>query len=233
MISAYLKNREYLKFELLNRHKNLHAFALTKSCGNISFNGDEAHELIKLRRQEIQNDLGILNLIDTDQVHGTDLITPFDRGPADGFYTDQKNVPLLIKTADCQAALFYEPHKHVLAVVHAGWRGIDQKMYTKTVETLIKKYQIDVKNLWVAIAPSIGGESFEFKDKPPLSISRFPSGTDRYDLKRAAEEELLSLGIQSKQLEIAPECTYLDQARFFSYRRDKTTLRQGLIVWLT
>ncbi len=232
MISSYVRKKEYLKFELLSRFKNLgHAF-LTKTCGNVSLYSNEDPLIVNTRLQEISKDLGIKNIVDTIQVHGIRIKQPDEEGEADGFYTNQKNIPLMIRTADCQAALFYEPEKQVLAVVHAGWRGLDQKIYSHTIRHLKEKYLVSPDKLMVGISPSIGHESFEFKEKPPLSISRFLSGPDKYDLKRVAEEELLEAGVLKQHIEIAPECTYLDEERFFSYRRNKTTHRQALLAWL-
>ena len=34
----------------------------------------------------------------------------------------QPGLGLVIKQADCQAVILYDPHKHVLGNIHCGWR---------------------------------------------------------------------------------------------------------------
>ena len=73
-------------------------------------------------------------LVKNHQVHGTDIrsVTRADvlsdpalpgEFPADGLVTDQPGVCLTIFSGDCIPILLYDPHRNVIAAVHAGWRG--------------------------------------------------------------------------------------------------------------
>jgi copper oxidase (laccase) domain-containing protein len=67
------------------------------------------------------------------QVHGTGvrLVTednrfpPFEAIPyeADALITAEKDIPLMILTADCVPILLYDPAVGAVGAVHAGWRG--------------------------------------------------------------------------------------------------------------
>jgi len=42
----------------------------------------------------------------------------------DGLITHLSNVAISILCADCQAIYLYDPTNRVIAVAHAGWRGL-------------------------------------------------------------------------------------------------------------
>ncbi|MBI3618822.1 laccase domain-containing protein [Candidatus Peregrinibacteria bacterium] len=44
---------------------------------------------------------------------------------ADAMATDARGLLLTIRAADCQNFVVYAPVKHVIAVAHVGWRGIE------------------------------------------------------------------------------------------------------------
>lgn len=198
----------------------LKCYAFTKEAGDLSQD-----------KQPILQALNLPRLYEVPQVHGNALSEYTELKPSDGIYTDRPHIPLFIRTGDCQAALFYDPVKDVLALSHAGWRGQEKRIYTHTIMRLKERYGTEARDLLVGVAPSIGAESFEFKENVPPFLLEHAIGNNRYDLKKAAKKELLEAGIQESRIEIAPECTYRDE-RFHSYRRDKTEKRQGLIAWM-
>ncbi len=70
------------------------------------------------------------------QVHGSraEVVSAADRGrgslaagdaigPADALVTAEPGIVLAILVADCVPIVLYDPAAHVLACVHAGWRG--------------------------------------------------------------------------------------------------------------
>ena len=61
----------------------------------------------------------------TDIVLRVDKGTGFDRPFAgiDGFVTNVVGIPLMVRFADCQGILMFDPIKRVIAAVHSGWRG--------------------------------------------------------------------------------------------------------------
>ena len=50
------------------------------------------------------------------------------------------------------------------------------------------------------------------------------------DLKQLVVKQLLTLGVLHTYT--SPDCTYSDQTRFFSYRRDGTTGRIASLIWM-
>ena len=215
-----------LSFSLFSNEPRVKCFSFTKENGNLSVsNGDE------MSRKKILDAFNMDRFYEVHQVHGNELCEWNDLKDSDGIYTNNPYVPLFIRTADCQAAVFYDPKKRALAVVHAGWRGQEKRIYTKTIQKLNERYGTEPCELLVGIGPSIGAESFEFKENAPRFMHEHSIGCARYDLKKAAKHELLEAGILNHKIEIAPECTFKDE-RFFSHRRDKTLSRQGMLAWM-
>lgn len=216
-----------LTFSLFSHLPRLKCYAFTKENGNLSLS-----EKDKESRKKILDALTLDRFYEVNQVHGDALSEWNDLKDSDGIYTNKTNVPILIRTGDCQAAVFFDPKKEALAVVHAGWRGQEQKIYSRAILKLHEKYGTDAKDLFVAIGPSIGAESFEFKENAPAYMHKHHIGNNHYDLKKAALHELLEMGVLESRIEIAEECTYKDE-NFHSHRRDKTLSRQGVLAWIS
>ena len=191
-------------------------------------------------RKKIQKILvGNGTLIDCNQVHGSDLtcITTTPSSPCDGLITHQPNTTLLIKHADCQAALFFDPEHNVIANVHAGWRGSVQNIYAKTVHTLHTTYGTNPHLLLACISPSLGPDHAEFinwqKELPP-SFSSFQKRPNYFNFWKISRMQLLECGLLPEHVEIASLCTYELKDLFFSHRRDKgITGRNATCIALT
>ncbi len=159
------------------------------------------------------------------QVHGTSLIQATSRTskgqPADGLHTNEPLLSLHINHADCQAAIFYDPEKHVLANVHSGWRGLVGNIYAVTVRTMKKHYGCRPQDLIVAIAPSLGPDHAIYPDYqtlfPPSFFTSMPS-ENHMNFWEIARKQLLELGISKNHLFITEMCTYCEHETFFSCR---------------
>ena len=154
----------------------------------------------------------------------------------DGMITQEKKVGLLIRHADCQATIFYDPLHQALANVHCGWRGSVKNIYQKVVEKMRKCYGTDPRELRVCIAPSLGPEAAEFrhfKSNLPESFWKYQVRPNYFDFWAISRAQLLDLGVQEKHIEIAGICTYQNQELCFSYRRNKQTGHHGTLVALS
>lgn len=144
----------------------------------------------------------------------------------DGMVTNRSNEPLLIKHADCQAAIFFDPKTRSLACVHAGWRGQVKNIYRKTVETMKNSLRVNPKDLLVAISPSLGplhSEFINYKTEWPQEYWQFQVRPTYFDLWAISEAQLLKAGVLPHNIQLAKLCTYSDPLDFYSYRREKST----------
>lgn len=58
----------------------------------------------------------------------------------DGFITNMKNLPLMVRFADCQGVLMFDPVARVIAAVHSGWRGNVQNIIGQAVQKNGEKF---------------------------------------------------------------------------------------------
>ena len=187
-------------------------------------------------------------LIEVNQVHGTDIAIISSNSSPSGTYdamaTSLNNIALLIKHADCQAALFFDPEHRVIASVHCGWKGSVQNIYKAVIARLRDEWGTREQALIVCIAPSLGPCHAEFanwKEELPASFEPFrqeeafakASGESHFDFPQISRHQLLSCGIAPSHIEIAEMCTYCHPELFFSYRRDKTIQRNATCIALT
>lgn len=79
---------------------------------------------------------------------------------ADSHYTQAKNLALCVITADCVPAFFYHQPTGLIAGVHAGWRGVANRILMNTIEALALR-GAPAHELDVVIGPHIQKKSFE------------------------------------------------------------------------
>lgn len=185
-------------------------------------------------RKIIQDTLGLPSLISGHQKHGVNIACPQDDlSDCDGLLTEQPGIGLIIKHADCQAAIFYDPIHRAVANVHCGWRGNVQNIYAAAVKAMQAKMGSRPEDLLVCISPSLGPDVSEFKNyktELPESFWPFQIKPTYFNLWEISRHQLLECGILPHHIEIASLCTYAHKQDFFSYRRDKVTGRNATIV---
>jgi YfiH family protein len=179
-------------------------------------------------------------VISSRQLHGTEInrISSKEANEAiagDGLITNISGLSLMIKHADCQAALFYDPIKKAIANVHSGWRGSVQNIYQKTVEKMKQEYGSKPEDILVGISPSLGPEAAQFinyKTEIPKSLWKFQIKPLYFDFWAISEMQLTSAGILPDHIEIARQCTFSNEQDFFSHRRNPATGRHGCFIAL-
>ena len=141
----------------------------------------------------------------------------------------------MIKHADCQAAIFYDPVHHAVSCVHAGWRGNVQNIYAHAIAFMAGKFHSQPADILVCISPSLGPHFSEFKNYKtefPESFWPFQIRPNYFNLWEISRTQLQECGILPHHIEIASICTYANEQDFFSYRRDKVTGRNATVVAL-
>ena len=147
---------------------------------------DGQTELTRSQKDFLTFQLGfrITNGINMKQVHGK-IILKADgnllpqKNPlveADAVVTNQKNLPILTRTADCLPVFFHDPVKHCIAVAHAGWKGTQYNIVTETIAKMREFWGTDTKDVKVAFGPAIQKCCYEvgseFKQIFPQGIVR-------------------------------------------------------------
>ena len=80
----------------------------------------------------------------------------------DAVITDKPGLCVCVKTADCIPILLYDPRQHIVAAVHAGWRGTVARIVQKTIRQMEPLCGDDIHAI---IGPGISLEWFEVGDE--------------------------------------------------------------------
>ncbi|MGB5518530.1 MAG: peptidoglycan editing factor PgeF [Gammaproteobacteria bacterium] len=174
------------------------------------------------------------------QMHGNRIIeanAAIVDTTADGCWSQTAGMVCAVMTADCLPVLICNRSGSQVAAAHAGWRGLRAGVISNAVSMLPS----DPAELMVWLGPAIGPHAFEvgaeviqsFTHKNPENAQAFDQVDDRHwmcDIYRLARIELATLGVTS--IYGGGECSYSDEKRFYSYRRDGITGRMASIIWL-
>jgi polyphenol oxidase len=150
---------------------------------------------------------------------------------ADAHYTQEMNVGLVIKTADCIPLLIHVPTKNMIIAIHAGWRGVENQITLKALSTL-NLTKADTMSVYMG--PHILQSSFEVEaDVKDLLIRSacgeltdlaYARGEKYYvDLQKIVKSQIQAVALQA-EIHFADVNTYQNE-KFNSHRTDQTKLR--------
>ncbi|MBU0486395.1 MAG: polyphenol oxidase family protein [Patescibacteria group bacterium] len=194
------------------------------------FSGEVNHGLV-LDSSEIPD------AIMADQIHG-DTILEVNQRPetlpqCDAFITNLKGLPLMVRVADCQGVLIYDPITRSAASVHSGWRGSALNIIGKTIEKMTEVYGSSPADLLVAISPSLGPCCAKFsepKNELPEFCHPFIRPNNHVDFWALSTKQCLDAGIPENQLELAAECSKCRPG--YPSHRNGDSKRMGVFVTL-
>jgi YfiH family protein len=210
---------------------------------NLSFATGDSHQAVQENRKKIKQHFAIQHLASCVQVHGKTIrkvlnIHQDKEFPScDGIVTDQPGVGLLIQQADCQAILFHDPVRRVIAAAHSGWRGSVENIGAATISVMKQEYGCSPADIRVVVSPSLGPCCAEFVNAAselPENFMTHQKTQNHFDFWAISRQQLEEAGIPSKQIDITWECTVCNK-NFFSYRRaakQQATGRNGSIISL-
>src|SRR3990167_2221972 len=124
-------------------HKPSYSFLFGNAHDNVRTNLAYCDQ----RFLSLKNKLGenVKTLFFLKQTHSADVFVIDEfynpRSPLDLFHhdgdaiiTNQKNCAIGVVTADCLPVVLYDRKNNVIAVIHAGWRGLAAKIITATIQ---------------------------------------------------------------------------------------------------
>ena len=105
------------------------------------------------------------SLVTLRQIH-SDVVrvfpTPAATAPqADAAISSHAGLFLGIQTADCVPILLADPRRHVVAAVHAGWRGTLARIAVKTLGRMRLEFGTNPEDVLAALGPAIGPCCYE------------------------------------------------------------------------
>jgi YfiH family protein len=211
---------------------------------NASYSTGDDPDRVRQNLAAIRKVIGAGELLFLDQVHGREILVlhrddprGFPQGAqADAVLTDRRLLAVMIKQADCQAVLFYDPAKAVVAAVHCGWRGNVLNILGSVVERMVSEFGCRRSGLLGAVGPSLGPCCAEFKSYREIFPVHFRSSMVRenyFDLWQISRRQMLEAGLEERNIEVAGLCTVCRTDLFFSHRGEKRTGRFATAAMLT
>ena len=149
----------------------------------------------------------------------------------DALVTGEAGICIGVSTADCIPVLLHDDVNHVVAAIHAGWRGTLANIVNRTVDTMILNFGTNPQQMEAFIGPGISVEKFEVGDEvyeqfslAGFDMERIARRYDKWhiDLKRCNQLQLEQLGVDRQRIKVSPICTYSQNEDFFSARRQGT-----------
>ena len=186
------------------------------------------------------------------QIHST-RVAVFDspvkaevmaQGEGDALVTNQPQLLLVVRTADCVPVLLVDHKIGVIGAIHAGWRGavggIVPKPFRYAWNTLAQMRPTCMWLLVLRSAPVVMKSMPRWLNlcKPGYPdwlgvLQETTEGKAMLDLKKLIWHQILASGISEQQIERIEECTRCRDDLFFSYRREgkvNGTMMSGIML---
>ena len=222
---------------------------------NLSFGvGDRPEDVLENRcRAAAALGAGLGDFVFGSQVHGAvaRVVTRADRGAgaavadagvgeADALVTGDPGTVLGVLVADCVPIVLYDPRAHVIACVHAGWRGTVAGV-TSAALAAMAALGTRPGDVVAGIGPAIAPDRYQVGEEVAQAVRGClgerasqvirPDGTGRWlcDLWSANRLLLREAGVPGDQIHVAAIPTGAD---FFSNRAARPCGRFGVLARL-
>lgn len=214
------------------------AFVTTREAGSFGLPEQGTDAEAEARWQALQQALaaaGAKGLASARQVHGTRVLT---HGPVESWAgllrVDGADAHVLarggaaaVTIADC-VPVFLAQRGGPVAVVHAGWRGVADRILGEAVRALVAA-GASKGELVMHCGPSICGRCYEVGPDVYEKLTGFTTKRPRQvDLRALLAEQAKELGV--RRFTATADCTRCDNDRFYSHRAGDAGRQVAVIV---
>lgn len=212
--------------------------------------GDQP-ERVRLNKRKMLDALGKTqaSCYEVWQVHGSNVVraeqplaTPAELIKSDAVITDQVGVTLVMRFADCVPIFLYDPDRHAIGLVHAGWLGSVRHVAFSAVQAMIEAFGSRPERILAAIGPSIGPDHYQVGEDVVIALQEAYRDTSsmlveedddlvKLDLWKTNQEDLHRAGVRS--VENPRICTACNLEDWYSHRAENgNTGRFGAVFAL-
>jgi hypothetical protein len=156
---------------------------------------------------------------------------------ADAAVAREAGTVCAVLVADCMPVFFADEAGSVVAVAHAGWRGLSAGVLDATLDAM----RVPAASVVAWLGPAIGARVYEVGDEVRAAFLAHdgsaaqafaPTRPEHWllDLYAVARQRLAARGVE--RVYGRGFCTFTERERFFSYRRERASGRMAAVVWL-
>lgn len=150
---------------------------------------------------------------------GADQEIPRLVAPCDGHVTGRPGVVLAVTVADCVPVSLVDPHRRLVAMVHAGWRGAAAGVLQAALETMTRRFGSRVDDLHVHLGPAICGVCYEVGPEVHEALGEpVPARPQPIDLREVLGRRAVEHGVAVDKTTVSGHCTHCGEAGLFSHR---------------
>jgi polyphenol oxidase len=183
---------------------------------NLGLHVNDDAEHVITNRGLVAQAAGVDSLHIVNQVHGNqvvDLEVSPTADAGDVITTTQEQIAIAVLVADCVPLVLADEQR--IAVVHAGWRGLDARVISEALKSFDNPSRVVV-----GIGPRISAEAYQvdqelagkFSDFPQAILADLP-GHARLDLAGIAHAQLIQSGVHERNVITSTQVT--DGGEFF------------------
>lgn len=210
---------------------------------NASYSVGDVPEKVTENLETIGEQMGAERLVFVNQSHGDKILvvqdgqnTGWKEVPsADAMITNKAGTALMVKLADCQGVILFDPARRVVATAHCGWRGNVKSILGKVVKRMTEEFGSSPSVLFAAVSPSLGPCCAEFNEHFkifPKVYNKWMVRENYFDLWAISRWQLLDAGLREENIEVAGICTRCRTDLFYSYRGEGKTGRFATVAML-
>ncbi len=201
----------------------------TVNEGNMSFSFGEKADVIKSRTEFLINvRIPVERSVFLEVQHGTKIIEGKESNAGTGFYSEatalkadaivtrEKNLAIIILTADCIPVILFDRANEILVLVHVSRHNSKLAFLQIVVNYLKREYGTNIQELKAFFGPSIKKESYV--------LPQFPKG---YDLTGESQNQLILKGVRRENITIDPMDTAANEEFFSHYRDSRNKISEG------
>lgn len=185
---------------------------------------------IKTLTQYIWKQIIILNQYHSSEVVILDEKNKNQELAWDSIVTQLSDVAIFVLASDCVPIVLYDKESETIWVIHAGRKWLQWDIIQKTFDIFVTRFHSNLADIQVFIWPCISSEKYElwveeiqvFRDKFSQFIKVSHDTFWKYylDLRNIANTQILYTGIRKENIVISSECTYQNNIKYHSYRRN-------------
>lgn len=222
----------------INFHSDVILAVTEKSDGNIDYRYGGKRQ-VDANRKKIFDQLKIhpSELIEGEQIHFTRILHLYEENAkmwkgmsvtgVDGFVTDQTDISLMMRVADCVTVVLYDPVHKALGLFHAGWKGANAGVQLEGLQMMQQNFESEPKEIVAWLGPCAQKCCYTHTDAPKqIDSTEWNQYIDKkknlycVDLSGYIANSLNQAGLLKKNISSSDECT-IETEHYFSHRGSK------------